>query len=173
MICQSSNLSSWLTTTTSKKQAVAKPCAGLKDETWKRPLAKYRISNCIKHSPTPYHGVKQWKVCFWLFKTTHKVSLSDKQRKTLHATLESEAAWLIKRHGNQESIHSPKCTQTVMTTDKSLLPVCNECDKLKHVQSLITALNVPYAPEDKIKYIAKVFMTGDQFQAVLMKFVKL
>ncbi|EGF99129.1 uncharacterized protein MELLADRAFT_118356 [Melampsora larici-populina 98AG31] len=172
-IRSNASLSSWVTTTTIKKNAVQKPCAGLNDQTWKRPTAKFCIENCIKHSPTPYHGVKQWKVCFRLFKTTHEILLSDEQRKQLHATLESEATWLIKRHGNQESIHSPKCTRTVMTTKSISLPVCNECEELKHLQSLISALNVSYTTEEKIKYIAKIFMTGDQFQAVLIKHAEL
>ncbi|EGG13232.1 uncharacterized protein MELLADRAFT_86716 [Melampsora larici-populina 98AG31] len=172
-ICANASLTSWVTTTTVKKNAVTKPCAGLNDDTWKRPTAKLRIENCIKHSPTPYHGVKRWKVCFQLFKTTHEVSLSDEQRKQFHAALESQATWIIKRHGAQESIHSPRCTRTVMTTAKTLYPLCDDCEGLKHDRSLITAINVPYATEDKIKFIAKVFMTGDQFQAVLMKHAEL
>ncbi|EGF97812.1 uncharacterized protein MELLADRAFT_114066 [Melampsora larici-populina 98AG31] len=129
-ICANASLTSWVTTTTVKKNAVTKPCAGLNDDTWKRPTAKLRIENCIKHSPTPYHGVKRWKVCFQLFKTTHEVSLSDEQRKQFHAALESQATWIIKRHGAQESIHSPRCTRTVMTTAKTLYPLCDDCEAI-------------------------------------------
>ncbi|EGG05305.1 uncharacterized protein MELLADRAFT_107520 [Melampsora larici-populina 98AG31] len=130
LVCNNSSLSSWVTTT-SKKNAVTKPCSGLHDKNWKRPRGKTTIANCIKHSPTPYHGAKRWKVCLRLFGTTHEITLSDEQRQQLHSTLEAEATWMIKRHGAQAAIHSVECTRTVVTTSKVEFPICENCEALK------------------------------------------
>ncbi|EGG01010.1 uncharacterized protein MELLADRAFT_67292 [Melampsora larici-populina 98AG31] len=93
-----------------KKNAVTKPCSGLNDKNWTQPQGKTTIAKCIKHSPTPYHGAKRWKVCLGFFGTTHKITLLDEQRQQLHSTPESEATWMIKPHRVQAAIHSVECT---------------------------------------------------------------
>ncbi|KAH9821182.1 hypothetical protein DFH28DRAFT_1190943 [Melampsora americana] len=158
---------------TSKKNAVKKPCAGLNDANWKRPHATTTISNCIQHSPTSYHGAKRWKVCLRLFNTTHEVTLSEEQRNQLHATLESEATWVIKRHGAQGGIYLVDCAQTVLTDSKVEIPICENCEAIKKLRSVIVAVNTPYATKETIKYIPKILMSGDQFQAILIKFSEL
>lgn len=52
-------------------------------------------------------------------------------------------------------------------------PICHQCEELKKDRSLIRAINTNYATDEKIKYIPKVLMTGDNFQAVLMRFGEL
>ncbi|KAH9822476.1 hypothetical protein DFH28DRAFT_1119458 [Melampsora americana] len=146
-------LSSWVTVTTIKK-TIEMPCSGLTDESWERPRSKYTIADCIKHSPMPYHGAKRWK-------------------KQLHNTLEARAVWRIWQHGEQASIHSAQCTNKVECCAGTLHPICDKCDELKSVRSFIKAINTLYATDENIKYIPKVLMTGDQFQAVLRKFTEL
>lgn len=164
-------LSSWVTVTKVKK-TIEMPCSGLTDESWQRPRSKYTIANCIEHSPMPYHGAKRWVICQEPFGTTHEIGLSVYQKKKLHNTLEAGAVWKIRRHGEQASIHSVQWTNKVECFAGTLHPMCEKCEGLKNVRSLINAINTPYATDETIKYIPKVLMTGDQFQEVLRKFTE-
>ncbi|EGG08741.1 uncharacterized protein MELLADRAFT_61479 [Melampsora larici-populina 98AG31] len=126
-------LSSWVTVTKVKK-TIDMPCSGLTDESWKRPRSKYTIANCIEHSPMPYHGAKRWVICQELFGTTQEIQLSADQKKRLHNTLEANAVWKIRRHGEQASIHSAQCTNKVECHAGTLHPMCDKCEELKKMR---------------------------------------
>lgn len=49
----------------------------------------------------------------------------------------------------------------------------DQCEDLKKGQIFIREINTPYATSETMKYIPKVLMTGDNFQAGLMGFVDL
>lgn len=163
-------LTSWLSVTKVKKKMIEMGCVGLLDESWNRPGDTHPISDCIKHSPTPYHGAKRWILCNDLFGTTRETELSDEQKKQLHCSLEANTVWKIRRHGGQESIHSSHCTNKVKCQAGTKHLICDSCETLKTTRSLLKAINITYADDNNIKYIAKVFMTRDQFQVVLRKF---
>lgn len=154
-------------------QTVEMDCCGLSDESWKRERAKYTITNCAEHSPMPYHGAKRWNLCYKLFGTTHEIQLTAEQKKKLHRALEANAIWRFQRHGEQASIHSTQCARKLECRSGTVHPICNNCELLKKNRGLLRAINSPYARDDNIKYIPKVLMTGDKFQAVLIRYVEL
>ncbi|EGF98968.1 uncharacterized protein MELLADRAFT_95015 [Melampsora larici-populina 98AG31] len=148
------------------------PCAGLTDETWKREGARHKIIECIRGSPTPYHGSRHRSiVCKELFNTSKEKGLSNAQRKTLHRALEAESKWVIKQHGFLGSIHSPKCERQVDSPSAtgSSHVVCKSCLGLKHERSLLSAISRPYAKKDDVKFIPDVYMVADQFHSIMLQ----
>lgn len=160
------------------KFAIEIPCSGINNQTYKRPRAQSTrtILAMIQRSPTPYHGnPPRYQVCLKLFKTSHEKKLTPDQREKLHQYLESHSRWLIRRHGDQKSIHSPKCLRVLPSPAKKEgeVVVCTPCLDTKNDRSLIQAINRDYAEGDNVKFIPRTLMTSDQFQAILIRHSKL
>lgn len=105
-----------------------------------------------------------------LFGTPCGSQLSDESKKNMHSNLESKDTWVIKQNKKQATIHPTEWTQKVISHAVTENLIFHECEKMKKDQSLMREINTPYATNEKIKYIPKVLMSGDKFQAFLMRF---
>ncbi|PLW21867.1 hypothetical protein PCANC_03352 [Puccinia coronata f. sp. avenae] len=157
-----------------KKILVQMMCPGLNDNTWERPRATFKISQCISGSPSIYHGAPpRYKICEELFNTTKESELTEQQTEKLLQELEARSTWFIKRHTATAGIFSSKCERQVnVPPGKKALP-CSQCDLLKGDNSLKKALNVEYASNNNIKYIPTILMKRDLFQSKLMLYEEL
>lgn len=108
-----------------------------------------------------------------MFKTRQESTLDPAQRALFTARLESLSEWIIHRHGGREAICSPRCARTLLADSELEVLVCQPCLALKKSGSLIQALSVSYATDDNIKYIPKVLMMGDTFNATLIRYGEL
>ena len=99
-----------------KRQALQTRCVGLNDDSWPRAKATYRIQDCIKNSPSRYHGGPRRDIlCKSMFQGRSENTLDPEEKVRLTQAPHSLATWCIKRDTAIKSIFSVKCLQLIPT----------------------------------------------------------
>lgn len=157
-----------------KRGFVEIECPGLTDATWVRPRATHSIKSFLEHTCSVYRGNIQHRVCKELFgKDATEKNLSPEDKARLMTTLDARAIWDVKRHGARSAIYSRKCKKQFLIKKNEKIPNCSECESLKGVRSLISALNHEYADDDTLKYTPDQLMETDVHHATFVKFKEL
>ncbi|EGG07984.1 uncharacterized protein MELLADRAFT_85319 [Melampsora larici-populina 98AG31] len=76
-------------------------------------------------------------------------------------SLDARSKWQIKCHGDRNSIYSSQCSKTFMAKKTIKNAVCPACEDLKHLRSLIKALNMKYAEAETMKYGRDNYMSDN------------
>lgn len=147
-------------------------CPGLNDNTWERDRATQTIAQFISKTFSIYRGNTRHKICRELFGIeAQENKLTNEQKAQLTATLDAKSKWQVKRHGERGAIYSSNCRKTFLCKKNQKNVVCDACEEVKGLRSLLGALNKTYADGDTLKYSRKDYISenNNAFSPTLLK----